>query len=86
MIIIGAGATVAGNKVDQASRRSTPRPASIAATAQPLIRIPVMTILPLNGHKEMKWKSEYATGIHNIDHQHREIVEIISLYEKDIRR
>lgn len=30
----------------------------------------------------MKWKSEYATGIHNIDHQHQEIVEIITLYEK----
>lgn len=30
----------------------------------------------------MKWKSEFATGIHNIDHQHKEIVEIITLYEK----
>lgn len=30
----------------------------------------------------MKWKAEYATGIHNIDHQHRQIVEIITLYEK----
>jgi hemerythrin len=30
----------------------------------------------------MKWKPEYATGIHNIDQQHQEIVEIITLYEK----
>jgi hemerythrin len=30
----------------------------------------------------MKWKAEFATGIHNIDHQHKEIVEIITLYEK----
>ena len=30
----------------------------------------------------MEWKSEFATGIHNIDNQHKEIVEIITLYEK----
>jgi hemerythrin len=30
----------------------------------------------------MKWKTEYATGIHNIDHQHKEIVDIITQYEK----
>ena len=30
----------------------------------------------------MKWKAEYATGIRNIDRQHREIVKIITVYEK----
>lgn len=30
----------------------------------------------------MEWKPEYATGIHNIDHQHKEVVKIITLYEK----
>lgn len=30
----------------------------------------------------MIWKTEYSTGIHNIDQQHREIVEIITQYEK----
>ena len=29
----------------------------------------------------MIWKSEYATGIHNIDDQHRTIVELITLFE-----
>lgn len=29
----------------------------------------------------MIWKTEYATGIHNIDQQHREIVEIITQFE-----
>jgi hemerythrin len=29
----------------------------------------------------MKWKAEYATGIRNIDHQHQEIVGIITRYE-----
>lgn len=29
----------------------------------------------------MKWKTEYAIGIHNIDQQHREIVEIITQFE-----
>jgi hemerythrin len=32
--------------------------------------------------QSMEWKTEFATGIHNIDHQHKEIVEIITLYEK----
>jgi hemerythrin len=30
----------------------------------------------------MKWNEEYATGIHNIDHQHKEIVGLITRYEK----
>src|SRR5471030_1115480 len=30
----------------------------------------------------MKWKAEFATGIHNIDYQHKEIVDIITLFEK----
>lgn len=29
----------------------------------------------------MKWKTEYSTGIHNIDRQHREIVEMITQFE-----
>ena len=29
----------------------------------------------------MIWKSEYATGIHNIDDQHRTIVELITQFE-----
>jgi hemerythrin len=30
----------------------------------------------------MKWNAEFATGIHNIDQQHREIVDIITQYER----
>ncbi len=30
----------------------------------------------------MEWKNEFTTGIHNIDGQHRTIVEFISLFEK----
>jgi hemerythrin len=30
----------------------------------------------------MKWNAEFATGIHNIDHQHKQIVEIITQYER----
>ena len=30
----------------------------------------------------MIWKAEYSTGIHNIDQQHQEIVDIITLNEK----
>lgn len=30
----------------------------------------------------MNWKTEYSTGIHNIDEQHLEIVEIITLNEQ----
>ena len=30
----------------------------------------------------MKWNEAYATGIHNIDHQHKEIVGLITRYEK----
>lgn len=30
----------------------------------------------------MKWKSEYATGIHNLDNQHRTILEIITRFER----
>ena len=30
----------------------------------------------------MKWNAEFATGIHNIDQQHKEIVEIITKYER----
>ena len=29
----------------------------------------------------MKWKTQYATGIHNIDQQHREIVDLITQFE-----
>ena len=29
----------------------------------------------------MKWKTDYATGIHNIDNQHRTIVEFITQFE-----
>jgi len=29
----------------------------------------------------MEWKAEFATGIRNIDNQHKEIVEIVTLYE-----
>jgi hemerythrin-like metal-binding protein len=29
----------------------------------------------------MDWKTEYATGIHNIDRQHQQIVEFITLFE-----
>jgi hemerythrin len=29
----------------------------------------------------MKWNTEFETGIHNIDLQHKEIVEIITQYE-----
>ncbi len=29
----------------------------------------------------MKWKSQYATGIRNIDQQHREIVDFITQFE-----
>jgi hemerythrin-like metal-binding protein len=29
----------------------------------------------------MKWKAEYATGIHNIDNQHRTIVGFITQFE-----
>ena len=29
----------------------------------------------------MEWKDEFTTGIHNIDGQHRTIVEFISLFE-----
>jgi hemerythrin len=34
------------------------------------------------GRTEMKWKTQYATGIHNIDRQHRTLVEIITQYER----
>jgi hemerythrin len=30
----------------------------------------------------MEWKAEFATGIRNIDHQHKAIVEIITLFEE----
>jgi hemerythrin len=30
----------------------------------------------------MDWKAEYATGVHNIDQQHQQIIELITLYEK----
>ena len=29
----------------------------------------------------MDWKAEYATGIRNIDHQHAQIVQMITLFE-----
>ena len=29
----------------------------------------------------MEWKTEFATGIHNIDAQHRTIVDLITLFE-----
>jgi hemerythrin-like metal-binding protein len=29
----------------------------------------------------MEWKAEYATGIRNIDNQHRRILELVTLFE-----
>jgi hemerythrin-like metal-binding protein len=36
---------------------------------------------PKRKREEMEWKTEYATGIQNIDDQHQKILELMTLFE-----
>ena len=40
-----------------------------------------VNLFPQPDYHKMDWKAEYATGIRNIDHQHAQILQIITLFE-----